>query len=44
MGVSAIICASLCAFFLQEPKGSFGEEYDQSKDGRVFATVQEERF
>jgi MFS transporter, NNP family, nitrate/nitrite transporter len=34
MGISALICASLCFFFLQEPKGSFaghhGEESDQS--------------
>ncbi len=42
MGISAMICASLCAFFLQEPKGSFAEEYDEhSKDDRVFASVQE---
>jgi NNP family nitrate/nitrite transporter-like MFS transporter len=37
MGISALICASLCFFFLQEPKGSFashhaeenGEEMEQ---------------
>jgi NNP family nitrate/nitrite transporter-like MFS transporter len=27
MGVTALICASLCAFFLKEPVGSFAEEY-----------------
>jgi MFS transporter, NNP family, nitrate/nitrite transporter len=25
MGIAAIICASLCAFFLKEPKGSFAD-------------------
>jgi NNP family nitrate/nitrite transporter-like MFS transporter len=29
MGIAALVCASLCAFFLQEPRGSFAEEYDQ---------------
>lgn len=28
MGISALICASLCAFFLKEPKDSFAEEYE----------------
>lgn len=28
MGITALICASLCAFFLKEPKGSFSEEYE----------------
>jgi NNP family nitrate/nitrite transporter-like MFS transporter len=23
MGIAALVCASLCAFFLKEPKGSF---------------------
>jgi MFS transporter, NNP family, nitrate/nitrite transporter len=27
MGISALICASLCAFFLQEPKGSFAAHH-----------------
>lgn len=27
MGISALICASLCAFLLKEPKGSFAESY-----------------
>jgi MFS transporter, NNP family, nitrate/nitrite transporter len=27
MGISALICASLCAFFLKEPKGSFASHY-----------------
>lgn len=31
MGISALICASLCAFFLKEPKGSFAEEYETEK-------------
>ncbi len=31
MGISALICASLCAFFLKEPKGSFAEEYEAEK-------------
>jgi MFS transporter, NNP family, nitrate/nitrite transporter len=29
MGISALICASLCAFFLKEPQGSFAEDYDR---------------
>lgn len=28
MGIAALICASLCAFFLKEPKGSFAEDYE----------------
>ncbi len=44
MGISAIICASLCAFFLQEPKGSFAEEYEKSEDERVFVSVPEKGF
>lgn len=28
MGISALICTSLCAFFLKEPKGSFAESYE----------------
>lgn len=27
MGVTALICAFMCAFFLKEPKGSFATEY-----------------
>jgi MFS transporter, NNP family, nitrate/nitrite transporter len=27
MGIAALICASLCAFFLSEPKGSFAAHY-----------------
>jgi MFS transporter, NNP family, nitrate/nitrite transporter len=30
MGISALICASLCAFFLKEPQGSFAEDYGKS--------------
>jgi NNP family nitrate/nitrite transporter-like MFS transporter len=29
IGVAAIICASLCAFFLKEPKGSFAAKYEE---------------
>ncbi|MCU0517019.1 MAG: NarK family nitrate/nitrite MFS transporter [Oscillatoria sp. Prado101] len=29
MGVAALICASLCAFFLKEPKGSFAAKYEE---------------
>ena len=28
MGISALVCASLCAFFLKEPKGSFAAQYE----------------
>jgi NNP family nitrate/nitrite transporter-like MFS transporter len=35
MGIAALICASLCAFFLQEPKGSFSEDYEQPERGTV---------
>ncbi|MBW4681631.1 MAG: NarK family nitrate/nitrite MFS transporter [Microcoleus vaginatus WJT46-NPBG5] len=31
MGVSALICASLCAFFLKEPKGSFAAHYEEGQ-------------
>lgn len=31
MGITALVCASLCAFFLKEPKGSFAEEYETEK-------------
>ncbi|MGA7932043.1 MAG: NarK family nitrate/nitrite MFS transporter [Kovacikia sp.] len=30
MGVSALICASLCAFFLKEPRGSFAADYEEA--------------
>lgn len=30
MGITALVCASLCAFFLKEPKGSFAEEYESA--------------
>ncbi|MBW4587649.1 NarK family nitrate/nitrite MFS transporter [Aetokthonos hydrillicola Thurmond2011] len=29
MGVAALICASLCAFFLKEPRGSFAAEEEE---------------
>jgi MFS transporter, NNP family, nitrate/nitrite transporter len=29
MGISALICASLCAFFLKEPKGSFASHHEE---------------
>jgi NNP family nitrate/nitrite transporter-like MFS transporter len=35
MGIAALVCASLCAFFLKEPRGSFAEEYEQ--DGNAVA-------
>jgi MFS transporter, NNP family, nitrate/nitrite transporter len=28
MGIAALICGSLCAFFLKEPQGSFSEHYE----------------
>jgi MFS transporter, NNP family, nitrate/nitrite transporter len=28
MGVAALVCASMCAFFLKEPKGSFASAYE----------------
>jgi NNP family nitrate/nitrite transporter-like MFS transporter len=28
MGVTALICAFMCAFFLKEPKGSFAADYE----------------
>jgi MFS transporter, NNP family, nitrate/nitrite transporter len=31
MGVSAIICATLCGFFLKEPKGSFASHYAEEE-------------
>jgi len=32
MGITALVCASLCAFFLKEPKGSFAEDYEVSAE------------
>lgn len=29
MGITALVCSSLCAFFLKEPNGSFAEDYEQ---------------
>jgi MFS transporter, NNP family, nitrate/nitrite transporter len=31
MGVAAIVCAFMCAFFLKEPKGSFASAYETSE-------------
>jgi MFS transporter, NNP family, nitrate/nitrite transporter len=28
MGIAALICAFMCAFFLKEPKGSFAAAYE----------------
>lgn len=28
MGITALVCGSLCAFLLKEPKGSFAEDYE----------------
>jgi NNP family nitrate/nitrite transporter-like MFS transporter len=28
MGIAALVCACMCAFFLKEPKGSFAEDYE----------------
>jgi len=33
MGMAALVCASLCAFFLQEPQGSFAAHYEESGEG-----------
>lgn len=30
MGIAALVCACMCAFFLKEPKGSFAEDYEVS--------------
>lgn len=35
MGISALICASLCIFFLQEPKGSFAEHHEEVSEPDV---------
>ena len=32
MGITALICATMCAFFLKEPRGSFAEDYDQETE------------
>lgn len=39
MGIGALICASLCAFFLQEPKASFAEHYDSETPQAVSDTT-----
>lgn len=38
MGVSALICASMCAFFLKEPKGSFATHYEGEEPAVPVAT------
>ncbi len=35
MGIAALICASLCAVFLSEPKGSFAHDYDSDDSQEV---------
>jgi NNP family nitrate/nitrite transporter-like MFS transporter len=35
MGIAALICASCCAFFLQEPKGSFASHYDAETEANI---------
>jgi NNP family nitrate/nitrite transporter-like MFS transporter len=32
MGIAAMICAFMCAFFLKEPKGSFAAEYEEQEE------------
>lgn len=39
MGISALICASLCAFFLQEPKASFADHYEAESPQEVADTT-----
>lgn len=40
MGISALICASLCGFFLKEPKGSFASHYVEAEESETtFSTV-----
>jgi MFS transporter, NNP family, nitrate/nitrite transporter len=43
MGISALVCASLCAFFLKEPQGSFSEDYEQT-EGKVLVTTNHKVF
>jgi MFS transporter, NNP family, nitrate/nitrite transporter len=43
MGISALVCASLCAFFLKEPQGSFAEDYEQT-EGKVLVTANHKAF
>jgi MFS transporter, NNP family, nitrate/nitrite transporter len=43
MGISALVCASLCAFFLKEPQGSFAEDYEQTED-RILVTANSKVF
>lgn len=40
MGVTALICASLCAFFLKEPKGSFAEHHEGEGEGEMPVQLQ----
>jgi MFS transporter, NNP family, nitrate/nitrite transporter len=39
MGITGLICASCCAFFLQEPKGSFASHY-QAEEQEDFRTTE----
>jgi MFS transporter, NNP family, nitrate/nitrite transporter len=46
MGLAAMVCASLCAFFLKEPKGSFADhhlEADEEEQSISFVSIRDER-
>ena len=38
MGIAALVCASLCAFFLKEPRGSFAEDYETAPAQQTVAS------
>jgi NNP family nitrate/nitrite transporter-like MFS transporter len=46
MGVAALICASCCAFFLQEPKASFAAHYEDEAENVAVpdSTLERERI
>jgi NNP family nitrate/nitrite transporter-like MFS transporter len=44
MGLAAIVCASLCAFFLKEPKGSFADYHLDEEEEEVFVSSDAEEI
>jgi NNP family nitrate/nitrite transporter-like MFS transporter len=44
MGIAALICASLCAFFLKEPKGSFADHHLDEDEEELQPTADAEEI
>jgi MFS transporter, NNP family, nitrate/nitrite transporter len=44
MGIAALICASLCAFFLKEPKGSFADHHIDDEEEEAVGALEADRM